>query len=408
MSPAGARDPRVNDRLDQLADYPFTRLRRLLADLAPAPGRTPLVLSLGEPQRPAPVALIEAAIAAHRADWHRYPPVAGTPGLRQAIAEALTRRYRLPADLIDPDRRVLPVAGTREALFLAAQLVARDGAGGAPPVVLMPEPFYAVYLGAAVLGGFEPVMMPATAATGHLPRLDEVPGEVLARTRLCFLASPSNPQGAVADLGYLGRALALARRHGFVLAVDECYADLYDQVPPPGTLEAAAAAGGRLDNLLVFHSLSKRSSAAGLRAGAVVGDPALIAAFTRLRSYGHAGTPLPLMAAAAALWRDPDHVDANRAAYRAGLDAASAALAGRLGFVRPAAGLFLWLEVGDGEQAARRLWAEAAVKVLPGAYLCRADPAGAARGAGYVRVALVHPPEVIADACRRIAATLAP
>jgi aspartate/methionine/tyrosine aminotransferase len=226
------------------------------------------------------------------------------------------------------------------------------------------------------------------------------------------LTTPANPQGACADAAYLRRAIGLARQFGFTLAVDECYAEIYDRTPPVGALEVAAVMGGDapLNNLLVFHSLSKRSSAAGLRSGFVAGDPRLIKAFARLRSYANAGTPLPAFAAAAALWTDEAHVLANREAYRRKFDAAEAALGGRFGFYRPAGGFFLWLDVGetcgDGMEAARRLWRDGAIRVLPGAFLTKPSADGANHGLPYIRVALVHDADVVAECCARMARIL--
>ncbi|EWY35752.1 aminotransferase [Skermanella stibiiresistens SB22] len=403
----------VNDRLGRLSDYPFTRLASLLAGITPRANVDPVIMSVGEPQH-APPALIDEVLRGQAHLWGKYPPVAGTPEFRGAAARWLGRRYGLPSGMIDPDRMVLPVAGTREALFLASLLAVPESKAGRRPAVLLPNPFYAAYEGAAVMAGAEPVFLTTTRETGFLPDLDTLEPDLLDRTALFYLCTPSNPQGAIADRAYLERAITLARRHGFVLAVDECYAEIYDAEPPTGVLEVAATmpdtgtAGGSgpLANLLVFHSLSKRSNAAGLRSGFVVGDPDLIALFSRLRSYSIAGTPLPALAAAAALWDDDAHVVENRAMYRAKFDAAQAALAGRFGFQRPAGGFFLWLDVGDGEAATVKLWREGAIKVLPGAYLTRPDADGVNRGSSFIRIALVHDAATVAEACTRIAKIL--
>ncbi len=396
----------LNDRLAALSDYPFTRLARLLDGVAPSAGVTPLVLSLGEPQHPPP-ALIDQVLRAHAHLWNRYPPLDGTAEFREACAGWLARRYDPAPGLIDPDRCLLPVSGTREALFLAALLTVPQRKGGRAPAVALPNPFYAVYEGAAVMAGAEPVFLDTSAATGFLPDLDalEARRDLLDRLALMYLCSPANPQGAIASRAYLGRLIGLARRHGFVLALDECYAEIYDRAPPPGALQCA---GGSLDGLLVFHSLSKRSSAAGLRAGFVVGDPALIAGFRRLRGYSAAGMPLPVQAAAAALWRDDAHAAATRALYRQKIDAAERLLAGAFGFYRPPGGFFLWLDVGDGEAAARRLWAEAGLRVLPGACLSRPAAGGDDPGRRHVRVALVHDLDTVTSALQRFAAILRP
>jgi aspartate/methionine/tyrosine aminotransferase len=242
--------------------------------------------------------------------------------------------------------------------------------------------------------------------TGYLPDLDQLSPELLARTAAFYLCSPSNPQGAAADQAYLERALTLARRHDFLLIADECYSELYTRQPPTGALEAAVGLGGSLDHLVVCHSLSKRSSAAGLRSGFVAGDPVVIAAFARLRSYAAAVQPLPVLAAAAALWRDEEHVDASRALYQKKFELAGQRLGTRLGNYLPDGGFYLWLTVPDGEAAARRLWTEAAVRVLPGAYLGRADEHGVNPGDSKIRLALVHDLDTTDMALQRIAETL--
>jgi aspartate/methionine/tyrosine aminotransferase len=379
----------LNPRLEALSDYAFRRLALLLEGIEPAAEGAPIDLSIGQPMHSVPALLCET-LHAHDHLWGRYPPVNGTPEFRHAVAAWLTRRYHLPPALLDPERHVLPCVGTKEALFMIAQAVVPERKAGRTPAVLMPNPLYNVYLGAAAIAGAQPVLLSATAATGHLPALDELAPELLERTAAFYLCSPANPQGAAADLDYFRRAIELARRYDFALIVDECYAEIYTRTPPVGALEAAVALDGRLDNVLVFHSLSKRSSAAGLRSGFVAGDPALLAAFARLRSYGAAVQPLPILAAATALWQDERHVVASRAMYQAKFDLADRCLAGLCNYVRPDGGFFLWLEVGDGEAVTRQLWAEAAVKVLPGAYLGRPDAGGHNPGAPAIRVALVH------------------
>jgi len=395
----------LNPRLEQLTDYQFQRLAGLLEPLEPAPGRTPIDLSIGQPLHALPQ-LLHDTLAGNGHLWHRYPPVTGTPEFREAVTEWLRWRYDLPEGMVDPDRNVLPVAGTKEALFLIAQAVMPEAGGGQRPAVLIPNPFYNVYLGAAVIAGAEPVLLPVSAETRHLPDLEALSPELLGRTAVFYLCSPANPQGTAADRDYLLRALELARSYGFLLIADECYSELYGEVPPAGALEAAAASGGRLDHLLVFNSLSKRSNAAGLRSGFVAGDAAVIAGFARLRHYAAAVQPMPVLATAAALWRDEDHVEANRVLYRQKHDLAAQRLSGRYGYRRPDGGFFLWLDVGDGEAAARRLWQEAAIKVLPGAYLGRPDGDGRNPGEAWIRVALVHDLETTAAALDGLVATL--
>ncbi|HEY0523222.1 MAG TPA: aminotransferase class I/II-fold pyridoxal phosphate-dependent enzyme, partial [Stellaceae bacterium] len=283
-----------------------------------------------------------------------------------------------------------------------------EAKNGRRPVVAMPNPFYLVYAGSAAMSGAEIVYLDATARTGFLPDLDALDEETLARTAVFFLCTPSNPQGAIASLDYLKRVIGLARRYEFTLVIDECYAEIYDRTaaPPVGGLQACVALGGSLDNVLVFHSLSKRSSAAGLRSGFVAGDPKLIAGMVELRNYGSATVPLPLQAAAAALWRDEAHVESNRALYWRKIDVAESILGTRFRFYRPPGGFFLWLDVGDGEHAATVLWREAAVRTVPGAYFARPDARGENPGKRFLRVALVHDEATVAEALTRMARVL--
>jgi aspartate/methionine/tyrosine aminotransferase len=285
---------------------------------------------------------------------------------------------------------VISLNGTKEGLFLVASLVVPTEKRGRMPAVLLPNPYYLVYNGAAAMAGAEVVYLDAGKETGFLPDFDAVPEALLVRTALVYLCSPANPQGAVASLEYLKKAVALARHYDFVLAMDECYCEIYDGAPPPGALEACAALGGDLTNVLVFHSLSKRSNAAGMRCGFVAGDPRLVAALQNLRGYGGAQVPLPIQEAAIALYGDEDHVETNRALYRRKFDIAERLLSDRFGFYRPAGGFCLWLDVGDGEAAALRLWREGALRTLPGAYVARANGTGRNPGAAYLRLALVH------------------
>jgi len=252
------------------------------------------------------------------------------------------------------------------------------------------------------MAGAEAVFLDATRDNAFLPDLDAIPRDQLERAALFYLCSPANPQGTVASLDYLKRAVVLAREYDFVLAVDECYAEIYDRAPPAGALEACAALGDGFDNVVVFHSLSKRSSAAGLRSGFVAGDPKLIGHFEHLRDYGGCQVPLPIQAAARALWREETHVEENRARYRRKFDIAEAAIGGRYGFYRPDGGFFLWLDVGDGEEAALRLWREAAIRVLPGGYTARAANGRINPGARYIRLAIVHDEATLEAAFERI------
>jgi len=395
----------VNASLSLLTDYPFQRLRTLLGDVTPPSGMEELNMSIGEPQHQPP-ALLQETLMAHSQTWNKYPPIAGTPDLRAAIKEFLDRRYDLSDSFVE-EAAVLPVCGTREALFLIGNLlINRSAKGEKKPLVLVPNPFYQVYVGAAVMNEAEAVYLAAGPETGFMPDLDAVSPEMWHECVMLFLCSPGNPQGMVADRAYVQKALTLARTYDLTLIMDECYTELYDREKPVGALEVAEETGS-LDNLLVFHSLSKRSNAAGLRSGFVAGDPALIKSFINLRNYGGASMSLPVQAASAALWRDEAHVEENRALYRQKIDAAEDILGGKLGFYRPAGGFFLWLDIRDhwasDEEAARVFWEKAGVRVVPGSYLAKTDRSGENPGAAYVRVALVHEQFKVVSALQRIA-----
>ncbi|MBX3494748.1 MAG: aminotransferase class I/II-fold pyridoxal phosphate-dependent enzyme [Parvibaculum sp.] len=408
-------DHAAASRFDSLPGSPFPRLNALIDGVSP--GKPPLIMSLGEPQHAFPAFVMEE-IARNSALFGKYPPIVGTAAFRAAAAGWLARRYGL-ADAIgkdaalDPDLQILPVNGTREALFNIALVATPPEKRGQRPAILMPNPFYQCYAAAALAAGAEPVYVAATRETGFMPDFEALPEELLARTAMIYFCSPANPQGAVASLDWLKNLIALARRHGIVLAVDECYADIYDREPPASALQAALAAeaGGNdpFADLIVFHSLSKRSSLPGLRAGFCAGGRTLMARFRDFRNVAAPQVPLPLMAAAAACWADDAHAAANRDLYRTKIDAAERVLGNRLGFYRPAGGFFLWLDVGDGEKAARELWAKAGVKVLPGAYLSREDspygPPGNP-GAAYIRVALVDGLAETEEALARMAEVL--
>lgn len=398
----------LNPHLNRLTDYPFDRLRALLDGISPVANVEPLVLSIGEPQHEPP-AMIAREIANSAHLWGRYPPIDGTPDFRAAVAGWLNRRFELPDGLIDADRQILPVSGTREALFLAAMLSVPRRKKTRRPAVLLPNPMYHVYAGAGQMAGADVVPLATTKAGNFLPDLDAISPETLSRTALMYLCTPSNPQGTVAGPAYLKKAILLARTHDFVLAMDECYSEIYDVAPPPGAAQACRDLGGDFSNVMIFHSLSKRSSAPGLRSGFVTGDADLLEQFRRLRNFGGATMPMPIMAASAALWRDDDHVERNRALYRVKFDSAERLFGGDQKFYRPAAGFFLWLDVGrygGGERVARKLWAEAALRVLPGAYLSRPAASGGSPGDAYIRIALVHAPETTRNALERIVKVL--
>jgi N-succinyldiaminopimelate aminotransferase len=411
----------LNPRLDDLPGYPFARLRDLLGPIAPAANIAPLVMSIGEPQH-APPGFVAEVLAKSADGWGKYPLLRGTADFRRAVAAWLDWRFALPQGFISPDENVLPVAGTREAIYMFASIAitrrddgpaAQAASANKRPLVLVPNPLYHVYAGAAQMAGADPVFVPAARASGFLPDYLALPDDVWARTALVYLCAPANPQGVLASKEYLAGLLAKVMAHDAILAVDECYSEIYDGEKPVGILEACAALGAdaarALDHVVVFNSLSKRSSSPGLRSGFIAGGRSLIAAFAKLRDFASSATPLPIIAAATELWRDESHVDENRARYRAKFDLAEAALSPRFGRVRPAGGFFLWLDMktaglGDGEAAARRLWQRAGIRTLPGAYLCPEDETGP--GADFLRVALVHDEALLAEALPRFSAAL--
>lgn len=393
-----------NPALEQLNDYPFARLADLLQPVSPRVNEPPTLLSVGEPQLPPPP-WVHDIIARSKAGWNRYPQIPGTPELRQACARWAARRYNLRAHVLDPDRQVNAIPGSREGLYFAAFQAIESGRS----IALMPNPCYQIYYGAATLAGATPVYLPSTGKPDFKADLAAVDRATLGRTAIAYLCNPGNPIGSVMTRAELKRAIALAREHDFLLVVDECYAEIYDREAPVGALEVAAemdASERWLDNLLVIHTLSKRSNAAGLRSGFAVGSAAIISDLNRLRSYGTAAMPLPIQEASVALWDDDAHAREIRAQHQRRLDAAEAAFGTRFGFTRPPGGFFLWLDVGDGEAATLKLWREGAIRVLPGGYLAKAEPDGSNIGARYIRVALVHEQSIVANAMQRMARIL--
>jgi len=406
-----------------LTGYPFQYLNALLDGVEPPADQERILLHIGEPQNGPPVWVNQIILDAAQSletgpggGWAKYPPARGTASYRQAVAEWATRRFALPDGMLDANRNVNPCPGTREALYFAGTVARnlveqereRQGRGFGPdgPAVLMPNPFYHAYAGAAAAAGAEPVLLPADPETNFLPNLDALSEDLLGRTCLFYMCSPANPQGTVANPEVLARLIGMAREYGFYLCFDECYSEIYADAPPVGALTAAADLGGDVSRIAVFHSLSKRSSAPGLRSGFIAGDADLIDGYVDLIGQGGVPLPLPILAGAEALWRDEEHVAANREMYRQNFDAAEAALSGRFGFYRPPGGFFLWLDVGDGEAAAKRVWQKAGLRTMPGGYMARVQDDGTNPGAPYLRVALVHQPDVTHGAMARLAAHL--
>jgi len=391
----------VNPLLEKLEPYPFERLAHLVDGVEPPADLAPIRLTIGEPKH-APPAFVVDRLRASLAGVGTYPLTAGLPELRAACAAWLERRFALGAGAVDPGSMVLPVNGTREALFAFAQAVVDPAAGAR---VMMPNPFYQIYEGAALLAGAEPCYLPAGPGHQALPDLDAVPAKTWATCQLLYVCTPGNPTGAVMDVAYLARVLELADRYDFIVASDECYSEIYadEDAPPAGLLQACAALGrARFERCVVFHSLSKRSNLPGLRSGFVAGDPDVLARFRLYRTYHGCAMPVHVQQASIAAWNDETHVRENRVLYRAKYDAVMPILAGVLELERPAGSFYLWPRTpGDDEAFSRDLLAARNVAVLPGSYLGR-QAGGTNPGRGRVRISLVAGVEECAEAARRI------
>ena len=396
----------MNPLLSRLQPYPFERLRHLFAGIEPNPALRPIGLGIGEPKHATPPFIKEALVAGLGA-LSSYPSTAGDMPLRRAFTDWLGRRYRLS---LDPTTQVLPVNGSREALFALAQTVvdASGGSGSAKPVVISPNPFYQIYEGAALLAGADVHYVPSLAERNFAVDWDGVPHDVWARTQLVFVCSPGNPTGAVMPLEEWRKLFALADRHGFVIASDECYSEIYFRPDPPlGGLEAAARLGRtNFKNLIALTSLSKRSNVPGLRSGFVAGDAALIKQFLLFRTYHGSAMGGAVAAASIAAWGDEAHVADNRARYAAKFEAALPLLEPVLDVAPPDAAFYLWAGLpqawqGDDAGFARALYAQYNVTVLPGSFLARAIE-GHNPGYGRIRMALVADLGECVEAAERI------
>ncbi|HLF96915.1 MAG TPA: succinyldiaminopimelate transaminase [Methylococcaceae bacterium] len=391
----------MNPDLHKLQPYPFEKLARLKQGATPPEALAHVNLSIGEPQHPTPHFIGEALIA-HLHGLSKYPTTKGIPELRQSIARWLENRFALPEGGIDPERGVLPVNGTREALFAFAQCVVDRAMR---PLVVMPNPFYQIYEGAALLAGAEPYFLNATRETGYLPDFDAVPDSVWQRCQLLYVCSPANPSGSVLDLAGFRRLIELAEKHDFVIASDECYSELYaDEAAPPSGLLQAARMMGNTDfrRCVAFHSLSKRSNAPGLRSGFVAGDAAVLEKFLLYRTYHGCAMSLAVQHASLAAWQDEHHVLANRAAYREKFAAVHAILGDVLDLSIPPAGFYFWIETPiDDTEFARRLYAAHNVTVLPGSFLSR-EAHGLNPGQNHIRLALVAELDECVEAAERI------
>jgi len=389
-------------RLDQLGAYPFERLKKLFEEHRPNAELAHIDAGAGEPRLPLP-GFVADTLNDHLAGFSKYPSTVGGMELRTAIAGWLMRRYGL--NDVDPATQALSANGTREALFAIAHALVNPEARGEKPCVLMPNPMYQIYLGAAVTAGAEPIFLPCTEASGFAPDLKAVSDDVWKRTALVYVCSPSNPTGWIADEAYYAELLELADRFDFAIVSDECYSEIYLDQKPVGLLEIASRLGrSDFSRCLVMNSLSKRSALPGMRSGLIAGDAKLIKRFTKLRSYTGPATPLPLQAVATKAWSDEAHVESHLAVYRDSLKAFFDIYGGEA----PAGTFFVWLKVGSeqgsDEAFALAAWQQQHVTVLPGSYLGADDINGVNPGSGYVRAALVDGPEKAAELARRLKA----
>jgi N-succinyldiaminopimelate aminotransferase len=396
---AGSHQPASQTTGNDSERSPFARLAELLAPYQP--GKPLIALSLGEPQHPLP-GFVGPVLANHIADFGRYPIARGIEPFRRAAANWLEKRFNLPRAL-DPDSEILVLNGSREGLFFAAITAARfvtERKG--KPAILLPNPFYPAYGAGARAAGCEAIYLPTTRANGFLPDLEALDHVTLSRTVAIYIASPANPQGAVASKDYFTRLIQLADRFGFMVLSDECYSEIYTLEAPGSILECA---GPDFTNVVGFQSLSKRSNLPGMRVGFAAGDRKFLSMYHELRNVAAPQVPVPLQHVAVAAYGDEAHVEENRRLYRIKFDLADQILGNRFGYFRPAGGFCVWLDVsahGGDEAATVKLYKDGGVRVVPGSYLARLQADGNNPGAGYIRLALVQDSETTAEALHRL------
>ncbi len=391
----------MNPDLQLLHPYPFEKLNKLKQQVTTTTKLEHIALSIGEPKHPAPHFVVENLIA-HTHLLSNYPLTKGIAPLREAISEWLNQRFNLTCS-IDPELQVLPVNGTREALFAFAQCVVDRTAS--QPLVFMPNPFYQIYEGAAILAGAQPVYMNCVEQNSFLPNLDDITESEWKSCQLVYICSPGNPTGAVMPVAYLQKLIKLSIQYDFIIASDECYSEIYvdEHNPPPGLLQAASAMGhDDYKNCVVFHSLSKRSNLPGLRSGFVAGDADIISKFLLYRTYHGCAMPPATQSASISAWKDESHVIDNRNQYRKKFDAVEQTLSATLQPQRPDAGFYLWAKTPISDtDFAQQLFAQQNITVLPGQFLSRSE-SNINPGENYVRMALVAPLDECQDAAHRI------
>lgn len=390
----------MNPRLQQLQPYPFQRLRALFAGVTANPDFSPINLSIGEPKHATP-SIIQDALKQHLDGLASYPTTQGSEALRTAIQQWLVRRYAIPA--LNIDQEILPVNGSREALFAFAQAVINQDDTDTP-IVISPNPFYQIYEGAALLAGAQPYYLNTTPASDHLMDLDSVPEAIWQRTQLIYVCTPGNPSGKVMPLSQWQQLFSLSDRYDFVIAADECYSEIYfdEQQPPLGALQAAHKLGRDWRNLVMFSSLSKRSNVPGMRSGFVAGDAAVLQKFLQYRTYHGCAMSPSIQSASIAAWNDETHVQLNRDLYRTKFAQVTPILQQVLDVEMPDAAFYLWAksDIADTELALR-FYRDLNVTVLPGSFLAR-DAHASNPGAGFIRMALVASVDECLEAAHRI------
>ncbi len=389
----------MNPNLNLLQHYPFQRLRDLFKGITPNPGYSAINLSIGEPKHATPQ-LIKDALVDNLAGLATYPTTLGSLALREAISSWISRRYNIPA--LNPEKAILPVTGTREALFAFAQVIIDNTKS--KPVIISPNPFYQIYEGAAFLAGAEPYFLNTTPENHHAMNFENVPVEVLKRTQLAYVCSPGNPSGKVMTLSQWKTIFELSDKYGFVIAADECYSEIYfdEATPPLGALQAANQLGRDYKNLVIFSSLSKRSNVPGMRSGFVAGDEKIIEKFTLYRTYHGCAMNPAVQAASLAAWSDETHVIENRRLYAEKFNTFTPLMSGALGVEMPDAAFYLWAKTSIPDTAfALNLFRDFNVTILPGSYLAR-EAHGINPGQNFVRLALVASLEECVEAANRI------
>ena len=372
-----------NENLALLNDYPFQRLNNLLKSIEQPSSEQSIILSIGEPNHKPPN-FIRKIIDKNFSNWEKYPPTLGTKKLNNACIKWLNRRFNLPSTLLNPEENILQLAGTREGLFNIALATNPKLKNKKKPIILLPDPFYQVYVGAARISGAKPIFVESLKKNRFIPNFHSLNKNTLEKVSIIYICSPSNPEGSALNIKEWKELILLVRKYNIVLVVDECYSDIYFDTPPMGVLEACTKLKLNFDNIISFHSLSKRSNVPGLRSGFAVGDKYIIKNYKKLRHYCAGQQPIPIQEAAIALWNDDLHASNNRLKYKSKFEIAKKIFGKKFDFYIPDGGFYLWLNVGNGEKITKLLWKEKGIKVMPGSYLSNSKSSKK-----FIRIALV-------------------